>query len=100
MTPARSPSLLLHPPLAAIYLRGKRAAAGVPVEYECCEGTIHGFMNMGRVLRTAHGWAPANCGLAEGAFAQGIKRAEGAVPRSRRCGDQNRPGERELLQAR
>jgi len=27
----------------------------VPVEYECCEGTIHGFMNMGRVLRTAHG---------------------------------------------
>ena len=31
------------------------AAAGVPVDYECCEGTIHGFMNMGRVLRTAHG---------------------------------------------
>jgi acetyl esterase len=30
------------------------AAAGVPVEYECCEGTIHGFMNMGRVLRSAH----------------------------------------------
>jgi len=33
------------------------AAAGVPVEYKCCEGTIHGFMNMGRVLRTAHGGA-------------------------------------------
>jgi acetyl esterase/lipase len=33
------------------------AAAGVRVEYECCEGTIHGFMNMGRVLRTAHGRA-------------------------------------------
>jgi len=33
------------------------AAAGVTVEYECCEGTIHGFMNMGRVLRTAHGRA-------------------------------------------
>ena len=33
------------------------ADAGVPVEYECCEGTIHGFMNMGRVLRTAHGRA-------------------------------------------
>ena len=31
------------------------AAAGVPVDYECCEGTIHGFMNMGRVLRKAHG---------------------------------------------
>jgi acetyl esterase len=31
------------------------AAAGVPVDYECCEGTIHGFMNMGRVLRNAHG---------------------------------------------
>ena len=31
------------------------AAAGVPVDYECCEGTIHGFMNMGRVLRSAHG---------------------------------------------
>ena len=30
------------------------AAAGVPVDYECCEGTIHGFMNMGRVLRGAH----------------------------------------------
>ena len=33
------------------------AAAGVPVEYECYEGTIHGFMNMGRVLRSAHGCA-------------------------------------------
>jgi acetyl esterase len=33
------------------------AAAGVPVDYECCEGTIHGFMNMGRVLRKAHGRA-------------------------------------------
>jgi acetyl esterase len=32
-------------------------AAGVPVDYECCEGTIHGFMNMGRVLRKAHGQA-------------------------------------------
>jgi acetyl esterase len=31
------------------------AAAGVPVDYECIEGTIHGFMNMGRVLRKAHG---------------------------------------------
>jgi len=31
------------------------AAAGVPVDYECCEGTVHGFMNMGRVLRRAHG---------------------------------------------
>jgi acetyl esterase len=31
------------------------AAAGVPVDYECCEGTIHGFMNMGRLLRSAHG---------------------------------------------
>jgi acetyl esterase len=30
------------------------AAAGVPVDYECCEGTIHGFVNMGRVLRGAH----------------------------------------------
>jgi acetyl esterase len=32
-------------------------AAGVPVKYECYEGTIHGFMNMGRVLRGAHGRA-------------------------------------------
>ena len=31
--------------------------AGVPVEYACYEGTIHGFMNMGRVLRGAHGRA-------------------------------------------
>lgn len=33
------------------------AAAGVPVEHECYEGTIHGFMNMGRVLRKAQGRA-------------------------------------------
>jgi acetyl esterase len=32
-------------------------AAGIPVDYECCQGTIHGFMNMGRVLRHAHGHA-------------------------------------------
>ena len=32
-------------------------ASGVPVDYECCEGTIHGFMNMGRLLRGAHGRA-------------------------------------------
>ena len=32
------------------------AAAGVPVEYDCREGSIHGFMNMGRVLRAAHDW--------------------------------------------
>jgi len=32
-------------------------SAGVPVVYECYEGTIHGFMNMGRVLRSAHGKA-------------------------------------------
>jgi acetyl esterase len=29
-------------------------AAGITVEYQCYEGTIHGFMNMGRVLRGAH----------------------------------------------
>jgi acetyl esterase len=33
------------------------AAAGVPVDHQCYEGTIHGFMNMGRVLRGAHGRA-------------------------------------------
>ena len=32
------------------------SASGVPVEYDCREGTIHGFMNMGRVLRSAHDW--------------------------------------------
>ncbi|MHA1518351.1 MAG: alpha/beta hydrolase [Alphaproteobacteria bacterium] len=31
------------------------AAAGVPVEYVCYKGTVHGFMNMGRLLRVAHG---------------------------------------------
>src|SRR5262245_53684895 len=31
--------------------------ANVPVDYECYEGTVHGFMNMGRVLRHAHGRA-------------------------------------------
>ena len=30
------------------------AAAGVPVEYECYEGTVHGFLNMGRMLRVAY----------------------------------------------
>lgn len=30
------------------------ARAGVPVEHLDCEGTIHGFMNMGRILRSAH----------------------------------------------
>jgi acetyl esterase len=34
-------------------------AAGVTVEYACREGTIHGFMTMGRVLRGAHGWGRA-----------------------------------------
>jgi acetyl esterase len=37
-------------------------AAGVPVEYECYEGTIHGFMNMGRVLRSSHGKARRRLG--------------------------------------
>lgn len=32
-------------------------AAGVPVDYVCFEGTIHGFMTMGRVLRGVHGKA-------------------------------------------
>jgi acetyl esterase/lipase len=31
------------------------ATAGVPVDYECSQGTIHGFMTMGRLLRGAHG---------------------------------------------
>ena len=54
------PALILtagHDPLrdeGAEYAETLRAA-GVPVEYECAEGTIHGFMNMGRVLRKAHG---------------------------------------------
>lgn len=32
----------------------KLEAADVPVEYLCYEGTVHGFMNMGRMLKTAH----------------------------------------------
>lgn len=28
--------------------------ANVPVIYECCEGTVHGFMTMGKLLRDAH----------------------------------------------
>lgn len=45
-----------HDPLrdeAAEYAE-RLAAAGVTVAYECYEGSIHGFMNMGRVLRGAH----------------------------------------------
>ena len=53
------PALIItagHDPLrdeAAEYA-GRLAASGVEVDYECFEGTIHGFMNMGRVLRGAH----------------------------------------------
>ncbi len=32
----------------------KLIAAGVPVEYICEEGTVHGFMNMARILRQAY----------------------------------------------
>ncbi len=32
----------------------KLKAADVPVEYICSEGTVHGFMNMGRILKRAH----------------------------------------------
>ena len=35
------------------------AAAGVPVDHACYQGTVHGFMNMGRVLRVAHRTARA-----------------------------------------
>jgi acetyl esterase len=56
------PALILtagHDPLrdeGAEYAQALRSA-GVPVEYDCYEGTVHGFMNMGRVLRHAHGKA-------------------------------------------
>lgn len=30
------------------------AEAGVPVDYECYQGTVHGYMNMGRMLKVAH----------------------------------------------
>ncbi|HSD92762.1 MAG TPA: alpha/beta hydrolase fold domain-containing protein, partial [Methyloceanibacter sp.] len=54
------PALIItagHDPLrdeAAEYA-GRLSGSGVPVTYECFEGSIHGFMNMGRVLRGAHG---------------------------------------------
>jgi len=32
----------------------KLVAANIPVTHTCEEGTIHGFMNMGRILRTVH----------------------------------------------
>jgi acetyl esterase len=54
------PALILtagHDPLrdeGTEYAR-RLSAAGVPVEYECQQGSVHGFMNMGRVLRGAHG---------------------------------------------
>jgi acetyl esterase len=56
------PALIItagHDPLrdeGAEYAETLRSA-GVPVEHQCYEGTIHGFMNMGRVLRGAHGRA-------------------------------------------
>lgn len=56
------PALIItagHDPLrdeAAEYAM-RLSAAGVPVDYVCYEGTIHGFMTMGRVLRGAHGRA-------------------------------------------
>ena len=53
------PALILtagHDPLRdeAIEYAGRLAASGIPIDYECCEGTVHGFMNMGRMLRRAH----------------------------------------------
>jgi acetyl esterase len=56
------PALILtagHDPLRdeAVEYAGRLVSAGVPVDYHCYEGTIHGFMNMGRVLRNAHGRA-------------------------------------------
>jgi acetyl esterase len=56
------PALILtagHDPLRdeAIEYAERLTEAGVRVDYECCQGTIHGFMNMGRVLRAAHGHA-------------------------------------------
>jgi acetyl esterase len=56
------PALIItagHDPLRdeGLEYAGRLEAASVPVEYECYEGTIHGFMNMGRVLRAAHGRA-------------------------------------------
>lgn len=56
------PALILtagHDPLRdeAVEYGERLSASGVPVDYECCEGTVHGFMNMGRVLRNAHGHA-------------------------------------------
>ncbi len=56
------PALIIaagHDPLrdeGAEYAERLRTA-GVAVAYECYEGTIHGFMNLGRVLRNAHGRA-------------------------------------------
>jgi acetyl esterase len=56
------PALIItagHDPLrdeAAEYAE-RLSASGVPVDYFCYEGTIHGFMTMGRVLRGAHGRA-------------------------------------------
>jgi acetyl esterase len=46
-----------HDPLRdeGIEYAGLLKDAGVPVDYECLHGSIHGFMNMGRVLRGAHG---------------------------------------------
>lgn len=55
------PALIItagHDPLrdeAAEYA-ARLSASGVPVEYLCGEGTIHGFMTMGRMLRGAHAW--------------------------------------------
>ncbi|MGE0629869.1 MAG: alpha/beta hydrolase [Hyphomicrobiaceae bacterium] len=45
-----------HDPLLdeAIEYADVLAAGGTDVDYWCAEGTIHGFMNMGRVLRTAY----------------------------------------------
>jgi acetyl esterase len=56
------PALVLtagHDPLRdeGVEYGERLAAAGVAVEHECCQGTIHGFMNMGRVLRRSHAHA-------------------------------------------
>ena len=53
-------------------MRKTLEAAGVPVGSACYKGAIHGFMNMGRVLRGAHGRARHALLLARRASARSI----------------------------
>ena len=62
--PASTPCVTRGPPM-----RGVLRDAGVPVDYECYEGTVHGFLGMGKALPHAERAIERVCAALRAAFA-------------------------------